>query len=86
VLTAGSARGVDVGVDVLVRRAVEDPAAAKMIMAGGGLRRKHVAVLAAAGITSFHVGTAVRPDGDWDARVDPALVREWRTLVAAAAG
>lgn len=85
VLTAGSARGVDAGVDVLVRRAAEDAAAAGLIMAGGGLRRKHVAVLAAAGITSFHVGTAVRPDGSWDAPVDAALVAEWRSLVAAAA-
>ncbi|TDD73699.1 copper homeostasis protein CutC [Actinomadura rubrisoli] len=86
VLTAGSARGVDAGVDVLVRRAAEDPDAAGMIMAGGGLRRKHVAVLAAAGVTAFHVGTAVRPDGAWDAPVDAALVSEWRSLVSAAAG
>ncbi|SNS17237.1 copper homeostasis protein [Actinomadura meyerae] len=84
VLTAGAARGVDAGVDVLVRRAAEAPDAAGMIMAGGGLRRKHVAVLAAAGITAFHVGTAVRPDGAWDLPVDPALVREWRSLVSAA--
>ncbi|QKW35168.1 hypothetical protein HUT06_14925 [Actinomadura sp. NAK00032] len=86
VLTAGSPRGVDAGVDVLVRRAAEDPDAAGMIMAGGGLRRKHVAVLAAAGVTAFHVGTAVRPDGAWDLPVDPALVREWRSLVSAATG
>ncbi|MEW2358969.1 copper homeostasis protein CutC [Spirillospora sp. NPDC029432] len=86
VLTAGSPRGVDAGVDALVRRAAEGPAAASMIMAGGGLRRKHVALLAAAGVTSFHVGTAVRPDGSWDAPVDARLVREWRSLVAAAAG
>ncbi|MBD2899508.1 Copper homeostasis protein CutC [Actinomadura sp. RB99] len=86
VLTAGSPRGVDAGVDVLVRRAAEDPRSAAMIMAGGGLRRKHVAVLAAAGVTAFHVGTAVRPDGSWDAPVDPALVAEWRSLVSAAAG
>ena len=85
VLTAGSARGVDAGVGVLVRRAAEDPAAAEMIMAGGGLRRRHVAILAAAGVTAFHVGTAVRPDGAWDAPVDPALVGEWRSLVSAAA-
>jgi copper homeostasis protein len=86
VLTAGSPRGVDAGVDVLVRRAAEDRDAAGMIMAGGGLRRKHVAVLAAAGVGAFHVGTAVRPDGAWDAPVDPALVSEWRSLVSAAAG
>ncbi|WP_067478361.1 copper homeostasis protein CutC [Actinomadura hibisca] len=85
VLTAGSPRGVDAGVDVLVRRAAESPASARLIMAGGGLRRKHVAVLAAAGVAAFHVGTAVRPDGSWDAPVDPALVAEWRALVSAAA-
>lgn len=84
VLTAGSARGVDAGVEILVRRAAEDPDPAGVIMAGGGLRRKHVAVLAAAGVTAFHVGTAVRPDGAWDAPVDPALVNEWRSLVSAA--
>ncbi|XRQ02968.1 copper homeostasis protein CutC [Actinomadura welshii] len=86
VLTAGSARGVDAGVGVLVRRAAGGPEPAGMIMAGGGLRRKHVAVLAAAGVTAFHVGTAVRPDGAWDAPVDPALVREWCSLVSAATG
>lgn len=86
VLTAGSPRGVQAGLDVLVRRAAEGPGPAGTIMAGGGLRRSHVAVLAAAGITSFHVGTAVRPDGAWDAAVDAALVREWRALVSAAAG
>ncbi|MEU5881683.1 copper homeostasis protein CutC [Spirillospora sp. NPDC047279] len=84
VLTAGSARGVDAGVDLLVRRAAEGPDAAGMIMAGGGLRRKHVAVLGAAGVSKFHVGTAVRPDGAWEAPVDASLVREWKALVAAA--
>ncbi|MFI0349803.1 copper homeostasis protein CutC [Actinomadura sp. 9N407] len=86
VLTAGSPRGVDAGVDVLVRRTAEGPASAGLIMAGGGLRRKHVALLAAAGVTAFHVGTAVRPDGSWDAPVDAGLVCEWRSLVSAAAG
>jgi copper homeostasis protein len=37
-------------------------------------------------VTSFHVGTAVRPDGSWAAPADAGLVREWRSLVAAAAG
>ncbi|WP_344587681.1 copper homeostasis protein CutC [Actinomadura vinacea] len=86
VLTAGSPRGVGTGMDALVRRAAEGPRQAALILAGGGLRRKHVAVLAAAGITAFHVGSAVRPDGSWDAPVDARLVREWRALVAAAAG
>ncbi|WP_019630864.1 copper homeostasis protein CutC [Actinomadura atramentaria] len=86
VRTAGSPRGVDAGLPVLARRAAEDPRAAGLIVAGGGLRRRHVAVLAAAGITAFHVGAAVRPDGAWDAPADPALVAEWRALVRAATG
>ncbi|REE99534.1 copper homeostasis protein CutC [Thermomonospora umbrina] len=86
VLTAGSSRGVDAGGETLVRRAAGSPGPARMIMAGGGLRRKHVALLAAAGVGAFHVGSAVRPDGSWDAPVDAALVREWRTLVSAAVG
>ncbi|WP_433325574.1 copper homeostasis protein CutC [Spirillospora sp. CA-294931] len=85
VLTAGSPRGVDAGVGVLVRRAAGRPESAGLIMAGGGLRRKHVAVLAASGVGAFHVGTAVRPDGGWDSPVDARLVGEWRTLVDAAA-
>jgi copper homeostasis protein len=86
VLTAGSARGVDAGVDALVRRAAESADSARLVMAGGGLRRKHVALLAAAGISAFHLGTGVRPDGAWDAPVNAGLVREWRILVTAAAG
>jgi copper homeostasis protein len=86
VLTAGSARGVDTGVDVLVRRAAESPDSARLVMAGGGLRRRHVALLAAAGVGSFHVGSSARPEGSWEAPVSATLVREWRTLVAAAAG
>ncbi|MFC4907756.1 copper homeostasis protein CutC [Actinomadura gamaensis] len=83
VLTAGSARGVGSGLDVLSRRAAEGPESARLLMAGGGLRREHVAVLAAAGVPAFHVGTAVRRDGSWDAPLDPALVAEWRALVPA---
>ncbi|MBW8480869.1 copper homeostasis protein CutC [Actinomadura parmotrematis] len=85
VLTAGSPRGVDTGVQTLLRRAAEGPDAAALLMAGGGLRRTHVAVLAAAGVSAFHVGTAVRADGTWDAPVDAGLVAEWRALAAAAA-
>jgi copper homeostasis protein len=81
VLTAGSPRGVDAGVSVLARRAAQTPG---LVLAGGGLRRKHVAVLAAAGVAAFHVGSGVRPDRSWDRPVSADLVREWRTLVAAA--
>ena len=57
---------------------------AARILAGGGLRPDHLPVLAAAGITQFHVGSPVRPGGSWSAPVDAALVRTWRDLVDAA--
>jgi copper homeostasis protein len=54
------------------------------MLAGGGLRRKHVAVLAAAGVDAFHVGIAVRRRGvSGTNEVDAGLVREWRMLVDA---
>ncbi|MCW2916503.1 MAG: copper homeostasis protein CutC [Actinomycetia bacterium] len=84
VLTSGASAGVDAGVDMLVRRAAESADSARLVMAGGGLRRKHVALLAAAGVSSFHVGSAVRPDRSWEQPVAAGLVREWRTLVSAA--
>lgn len=81
VLTAGSARGLGTGADALVSRASEDPGAARLIMAGGGLSAEQVPWLAQAGIRSFHVGSAVRPDRTWKAYADAAYVRSWRTLV-----
>ncbi|MCW2864968.1 MAG: CutC family protein [Actinoallomurus sp.] len=81
VLTAGSPRGVDAGMEALLRRAASY---APLMLVGGGLRRKHVAVLAAAGVDAFHVGAAVRRRGVSGAPVvDAALVREWRALVDA---
>lgn len=82
VLSGGSARGVETGIAVLLRRASTH--AAPLMLVGGGLRRKHVAVLAAAGVDAFHVGAAVRSHGSpGPAVVDAALVRQWRTLVDA---
>lgn len=81
VLTAGSARGVEDGLDDLVRRAGTDGFARQMIMAGGGLRAEHVPWLAHAGIRAFHIGSSVRPTGSWRAYVDVDLVRSWRRLV-----
>jgi copper homeostasis protein len=86
VLTAGSARGVEDGLDDLVRRAGRDAFAREMIMAGGGLRAEHVPWLANAGIRAFHIGSSVRPTGSWKAYVDPELVRSWRSLVDDAVG
>ncbi|MEQ7128925.1 copper homeostasis protein CutC [Actinopolymorpha sp. B11F2] len=81
VLTAGSARGADHGVDDLIRLARADVFAARHLMAGGGLRAEHVPWLAQAGVRAFHVGSAVRPDRSWKAYVDAGYVRAWRTLV-----
>jgi copper homeostasis protein len=81
VLTAGSARGVEHGLDALCSRARRDPRAAGMIMAGGGLAAEHVPWLARAGVRKFHVGRAARPAGSWKAYVDARHVRSWRTLV-----
>jgi copper homeostasis protein len=80
-LTAGSPQGVDAGMDVLraeaARAAAAEPGYGPMNIAGGGLRLEHVAELAAAGITAFHIGGAARRGG-WAGTVDAGLVREWR--------
>lgn len=81
VLTAGSANGVDHGMDELVRRARELPVAAALIMAGGGLKPDHVPWLARADISAFHVGGRVRADGTFGTPVDAGAVSVWRRLV-----
>ena len=91
VLTAGSPDGVGAGLPTLLTEAETETgagngagagavAAGPRILAGGGLRPEHVAPLRAAGVDAFHVGSRVRRGG-WDTPVDPALVREWRTLI-----
>ncbi|HEY8457756.1 MAG TPA: copper homeostasis protein CutC [Actinopolymorphaceae bacterium] len=81
VLTAGSARGMDHGVDEVIRLAQADAEVASRTMAGGGLRAEHVPWLAQAGVRAFHVGRSARHDQSWKAYVDPAYVRAWRTLI-----
>jgi len=83
VLTAGSARDVEHGLDDLIRRAKADPWVAAHAMAGGGLRPEHVPWLARAGVRAFHVGKSVHPGGSYQAYVDENLVRSWRTLIDA---
>lgn len=83
VLTAGSARGVEHGLDELLGRARLDPWAAGVIMAGGGLRPDDVPWLARSGVRAFHIGRAARPGGSLKAYVDDGLVRSWRNLVDA---
>ena len=83
VLTAGSARDVEHGLDDLIERAKADPQVAQMMMAGGGLRAEHVPWLARAGVHAFHIGTSARPLGSFKAYVDDKLVHTWRTLIDA---
>jgi copper homeostasis protein len=85
-LTAGSAHGVDAGMDVLLAEAARtdsaEPGYAPRIVAGGGLRLEHLTRLAAAGIAAFHIGSAARRGG-WDGPVDAALVGRWREALDA---
>lgn len=81
ILTAGSARGLEFGVDDLCREAAADAALAQVLIAGGGLRAEDVPWLARSGVRAFHVGASVRPGRSTKAYVDAALVRSWRTLV-----
>ncbi len=83
-LTAGSARGVDDGQDVLVAEAARrgEPGYTQCLLVGGGLRLDHVPRLRAAGVDAFHVGSAVRPGG-WDGPVSADAVRRWRAALDA---
>ncbi|GIG58613.1 copper homeostasis protein CutC [Longispora fulva] len=76
VLTAGSPDGLGVGLDTLLAR---DPA---LILAGGGLTAAHVPVLRDRGVRAFHVGSAARGDGGWEAAVSAERVAEWRAVVS----
>ncbi|GAA2939349.1 copper homeostasis protein CutC [Kitasatospora cinereorecta] len=83
-LTAGSAKGVDEGIPVLLaeaaRAACGQPGYEPRILVGGGLRLEHLPRLVAGGIDAFHIGGAARPAG-WTGPVDAAAVREWRAAL-----
>ncbi len=81
VLTAGSSRGLDAGLEDLIARARHDPEVARLILAGGGLVPEHVAWLSRVGVRSFQVGPQVRPGRDFSSDVDSSLVRGWRILL-----
>ena len=83
VLTAGSARGMEHGLDDLLQTIREIPEAARLVMAGGGLEPEHVPWLVRAGVRSFHIGSRARPGGSYKAWVDAGLVGSWRRLVDA---
>ncbi|MEI5527232.1 copper homeostasis protein CutC [Streptomyces brasiliscabiei] len=81
-LTAGSAKGVDDGLPVLLAEAGlrGEPGYTQRLLIGGGLRLDHVPGLRAAGVDAFHIGGAARPGG-WSGGVDAEAVRRWRTAL-----
>ncbi|MEV4439259.1 copper homeostasis protein CutC [Streptomyces sp. NPDC049577] len=83
-LTAGSPSGVDDGLAVLLAETAraDDPGYEPRVMAGGGLKLKHVPVLLEAGVTAFHIGTAARPAG-WSSPVTAEAVSAWREALPA---
>jgi copper homeostasis protein len=83
-LTAGSAEGVDAGLETLLAEAVlaGSPGYGAEILVGGGLRLDHLPALRAGGINAFHIGGAARPEG-WSKPVSAAAVREWRGVLDA---
>ncbi|WP_107426683.1 copper homeostasis protein CutC, partial [Streptomyces albireticuli] len=64
-LTAGAPTGVEDGLPTLLAEAArgDEPGYEPRILVGGGLQLRHVPALRDAGISAFHVGGAVRPDG-----------------------
>ncbi len=85
--TAGAGRGMDAGLDDLVRLASSDPAFAATAVAAGGVRPEHVPWLARAGVQRLHLGSSVRPGGSWSkSYVDAGFVRSWRLLLDDAVG
>ncbi|AXI78205.1 copper homeostasis protein CutC [Peterkaempfera bronchialis] len=79
-LTAGSAAGVESGLEVLAAEA--GTTGGQQLLVGGGLRAEHVPGLRAVGLDAFHVGGAVRVAG-WESPVDAHRVRIWRDLIDA---
>jgi copper homeostasis protein len=85
VVSAGSARDVEHGLDELLHLAGNDHRIAGLLQVGGDLRPDHVPWLARAGVRRFQIGASVRPGRAWNAYVDPGLVRSWRLLLDAEA-
>lgn len=86
VQTAGSARGMEHGLDEVVRLARADERVASHVIASGSLHPDHVPWLARAGVRQFRLDDQVRPGESRRAYVDAALVRSWRHLVDAEVG
>lgn len=81
VMSAGSARDVENGLDGLVARARGDRWAAEVLVAAGGLLPEHVPWLHRAGVRAYHLDVQARPLGQYKAWVDADLVHSWRSLL-----
>ncbi|HEX4789740.1 MAG TPA: copper homeostasis protein CutC [Actinospica sp.] len=84
VLTSGGPFPAGQGVRVLAEEAAREAARGAdglRILVGGGLRLTDLPALRAVGLSSFHVGSAVRSGADWAGQVDPKLVQRWRDAV-----
>lgn len=84
VLTSGGPFPAGQGVDQLAQEARREAslgADSLRLLVGGGLKVTDVPVLKAAGLTDFHVGSAVRGAGGWSGKVDPDLVALWRDVI-----
>ncbi|GAA3474788.1 copper homeostasis protein CutC [Nonomuraea roseola] len=77
VLTSGSPNGVTDGLPVLKARA--EAGDAGLILAGGGLKLRHIPTLLDYGVRAFHVGSAVRDS--WTSPIEARLVSQWRALI-----
>lgn len=80
IMTAGSPRGMDEGLDALLIRCRATAGLAQLVLAGAGLRARHVPWLVRAGVRCFHLAGQVREEGRLTRPVDPQLVRSWRLL------
>ncbi len=85
VRTAGSARGLEHGLDDLLGRLRAAPELARLVVADGGLHPDQVPWLGRAGVRQYHLDDQVRPGGSRKAYVDEGLVRSWRLLLDAEA-
>lgn len=83
--SAGSLRGMDLGIDELLATASTDPVAARLLVAGGGLIAEQVPWLLRAGVRQFHLGRQARLGATYRSYVDADHVRSWRLLLDDAA-
>ena len=84
VLTSGGPFPAGEGLEVLAPEAAREASLGGRglkILVGGGLKLADVPALREAGLSDFHVGSAVRTGADWAGYVDPDLVARWRDVI-----